>query len=165
MNERNNTTYGIINDLHLHNWSAFSHVNVIGFNNRLTQILNEIKRAAEEVKECGGDTLYIAGDIFHVQGKITPSVLNPTTDFFRQIVEEMKMNVPAIPENHDLENRDSDGLGNAIRALEGAGVDVCDEITVFSEDSNKVVMVPWYSSIADLKEAIKRIGDTINPSH
>ena len=79
--------YGIISDTHCHNWSTFATVGVDGVNTRLSIILKEIKRAAEEVKKAGGKRLFHAGDLFHVRGSVAPSVLNPTLKYFEQIIE------------------------------------------------------------------------------
>ena len=78
--------YLVMSDVHLHDWSAFSQVDN-GVNTRLKIILREIVRAAGHLKKHGGDKIVITGDLFHVRGKLAPSVLNPVTDVFRRLVE------------------------------------------------------------------------------
>ena len=145
-------TYALLSDLHFHDWSQFSGVTESGVNKRLSIIKREVTRAVTTLRAAGGDQMLIAGDIFHVRGKIKPSVMNPVLELFEGITAA-GIDVTAIPGNHDLENVESDGLGNAIRALEGVGVAVCDEPTMIDE---RVLMVPWCSTLAGLK---KRIAD------
>lgn len=147
--------YAILSDLHCHAWSAFSETSAGGVNSRLSVILREMMRAAEELKKAGGFTMYLAGDLFHIRGKVAPSVLNPTIDTCKLLIED-GIQIRAIPGNHDLENKESDGIGNAIAALRGAGVEVCDQGTFFTDDH--VAMIPWASDINTLMSALKRIG-------
>ena len=143
--------YGIIRDTHNHAWSAFSKLNEQGINNRLQITLDETYRAAETVKKAGGDTLYHAGDMFHVRGSVAPSVLNPTIETYRRIVQDLEMRVVVIPGNHDLEGNDSNFLSNASSALRGVGVEIAAE--AWFDD---VLMLPWHSSIASLKASLEK---------
>lgn len=138
--------YGISSDQHCHSWSQFSRVNSKGVNTRLQLILDELKRSAQAVLDAGGDTLYLAGDLFHVRGKIEPSVFNPTYDTFREITA-MGVKVVAIPGNHDLEGSNADRVGNAMQQLE--------EIDGFTSATKPmcvdgVVMLPWYEDLDEL---------------
>lgn len=144
--------YGIISDTHNHNWDLFSTTDEAGINSRLKIILNETQRAAQLVKDMGGDTLYHAGDLFHVRGKIAPSVLNPTIETYRKIVNDMGINVVVIPGNHDLETKDSSFYMSASSALYDAGVLIADEVRVV----NNVVLIPWMKSVDELKEVLER---------
>ncbi|ELV3683271.1 hypothetical protein P5767_005736, partial [Citrobacter freundii] len=82
-------TFVAISDTHLHNWSQFAIPTESGINSRLLQILKAIEEAA-----CAADyhapagvvpTVYHGGDLFHVRGSLTPSVLNAVLDFFKTI--------------------------------------------------------------------------------
>jgi DNA repair exonuclease SbcCD nuclease subunit len=108
--------YVVISDIHLHNWSAFSHTNSSGVNNRLQHILDAIELAANSLQCSGGSDLVITGDLFHTRGSVKPSVLNPATDLFRKLTDE-GFTIHAIPGNHDLEGKNSDSLGNALHTL------------------------------------------------
>jgi metallophosphoesterase superfamily enzyme len=146
--------YGLIADLHLHRWTAFATVDEDGVNSRLKILLDEIERAADAVVAAGGDTLIIAGDVFHVRGSVAPSVLNPVRDCLHDIADRLT-SVYIIPGNHDLEFKFSSRIGNAVTTLDGlAGtvrvLDGVDTITVPS-----VVMVPWIENIADLKGVLE----------
>lgn len=55
--------YGVVSDQHAHNWNTFSHTLASGENSRLRIILDELLRAAQEVKDKGGDLLIDAGDV------------------------------------------------------------------------------------------------------
>lgn len=143
--------YGIISDTHCHNWSTFATVGVDGVNTRLSIILKEIKRAAEEVKKAGGKRLFHAGDLFHVRGSVAPSVLNPTLKTFEKIIE-MGIEPVIICGNHDTEFRETNDLGSAVSALAGIGCQIVNRPKFF-EDEN-VLCMPW---IADKKQFLDRL--------
>ena len=144
--------YGIISDTHCHNWTTFSTVGVDGVNTRLSIILKEIKRAAEEVKKAGGKRLFHAGDLFHVRGSVAPSVLNPTLKTFEQIIE-MGIEPVIICGNHDTEFRETNDLGSAVSALAGIGCQIVNRPKFFREEN--VLCMPW---IADKKRFLSRLG-------
>ncbi len=146
--------YGIVSDIHLHNWSAFATVGADGINSRLQILLNELHRCADEVDAAGGDTIINAGDTFHVRGNITPSVLNPTLDAYSALVKR-GFKIYIVAGNHDLEGKDSDRLGSAVTALEGVGCAIVNTPAAGIGICDDVVMVPWIQNIGDLKKALE----------
>lgn len=145
--------FGVISDTHNHNWATFSHViPETGINNRLQYILDETWRAANKVKELGGNTIIHCGDVFHVRGNLAPSVLNPTVAVYERIVNELGMNVYILAGNHDLEGNDANRLGNAAVALEGAGCTVFSD--VFVDSFTKRIYVPYVHSMKKLREIV-----------
>lgn len=149
--------YGLMADVHFHNWSAFSNVSERGVNSRLESLIKEVYRCAKEVKSAGGDTLVIAGDIFHVRGSVAPSVLNPVTDCFRELKHE-GIEVFMLAGNHDLEGKGSNRVSSAITALE-------DSCTVISEHGSTVIdantiLIPWFEDLAELKEELVLLSET-----
>jgi DNA repair exonuclease SbcCD nuclease subunit len=142
--------YALASDIHAHNWSQFSSIGADGVNSRLRTTLNELLRAAEAIKALTDEpVLRIAGDLFHVRGKIEPSVFNPTFETFKKIAE-MGVDVQIIPGNHDLEGVTADTLGNAMQQLDLIeGVEVFIEPTVCEDGT---VMVPWVESLAELRK-------------
>ncbi|GAL23025.1 phage exonuclease [Vibrio maritimus] len=150
--------FGIISDTHLHNWATFSHINAdTGINNRLQWILDEIWRAAEKVKELGGDTLIHTGDVFHVRGNLAPSVLNPTVELFERIVNELELNAYILAGNHDLEGKESNRLGNAAVALEGAGCTVISG--TFVDSHAKRVFLPYVNGMKELRQILSDVAE------
>lgn len=137
--------YGLMADVHLHNWSAFSSVDKEGRNTRLVGLLGEFVRCCCEVSKAGGDTVYIAGDVFHVRGNIAPSVLNPALDTIKAATE-LGVKVVVIPGNHDLEGKHSNRLGAAVTALESVGASVIHKAT----EIDGMFLVPWVESLEDL---------------
>lgn len=147
--------FGICSDTHLHNWSAFSSVNADGLNNRLAHILDEIATAALQVQANGGKRLYFAGDLFHVRGSVSPTVLNPAIDLFNKIAS-MGVQCRILTGNHDLESRDSEALSSACETLRTVqGVDVVSEPKLFADD--KVAMIPWYDSMDRVRAEIETV--------
>jgi len=143
---------GIVADLHCHAWSQFSKVGPDGVNSRLTIILDELERAAAEVRRLGGFHLIIAGDLFHVRGSIDPEVFNPVHERIKRILRT-GVSIIAIAGNHDLKGKETTELGNAMQTLGAlSGFAVVTEPKVIGD----VLYVPWQSTPAKLLEAIER---------
>jgi DNA repair exonuclease SbcCD nuclease subunit len=157
--------YAIVSDIHCHNWSAFATTLPDGMNSRLKITLDDLRRAAIELRDAGGDTLYVAGDIFHSRGSIDPEVFNPTHDAFKEIAED-SITVRMIPGNHDLKGRDTTELGNAIQTL-GAieGIEIVTEKVGrrFDDGDSKILMLPWHATKADLRATIADIVSAYPP--
>ncbi len=147
------TPYGIQSDTHNHAWHAFATTLESGVNSRLQTILDETWRLALSVKKLGGKTMYHCGDLFHVRGNIAPSVLNPTLDLYRKIVEELGIEPRLLAGNHDLEGRDASRVSSAITALEGIGCKIVNKPTAFYDD--QVMMIPWIQDTDELKKTIE----------
>lgn len=145
--------YGLMADLHLHNWSAFASIEESGVNARLQLLLNEIRRCCRHVKNEGGDTVVIAGDVFHVRGSIAPSVLNPTLDTLRQLIKD-GIRFVILAGNHDLEGKESNRIGSAITALEGIGCTVVNTHSYGLMALERAVLIPWTQKIDELKALI-----------
>lgn len=148
------TKYLVVSDLHFHNWSAFSETTFSGMNSRLVDTLRALNHVAKKGKAEGCERMYVAGDVFHVRGKVAPSVLNPVIEWFSEIINDLGYEVRMIPGNHDLESKDSSPLTNANQALSGIGVQVCNHPNVFEDDH--VAMFPWYSDQSELLKQMKR---------
>jgi DNA repair exonuclease SbcCD nuclease subunit len=150
--------YALISDTHNHPWSQFAETTSLGVNSRLQIILDETYRAAQTLKALGGKTLIHAGDLFHVRGKIAPSVLNPTKDLYKRLIDE-GFDVIILAGNHDLEGKESTRTGSAVTALEDIGCRIINEPTIIDLGPNhRVCMVPWIDKIAALKVEIEKIG-------
>lgn len=137
-------TFGIMADLHCHNWQAFSTVNKDGINSRLADILHEVDRCCEKVQELGGDTIFIAGDVFHTRGNVAPSVFNP----LRQRLGwwgECGMRFFIIAGNHDLESKESVALNSAVAMLNGPNVYPIHRTQTVTSLTPWVRLVPWMS--------------------
>lgn len=148
--------FGIQSDTHNHGWHAFSTTLESGVNSRLQTILDETLRLANEIKAQGGNTMYHCGDLFHVRGNIAPSVLNPTLDTYRHIVQDLGIEVRILAGNHDLEGRDAHRVSSAITALEGIGCKIVNSQTPFHDD--KVIMVPWIQDVKELRTQLNAVA-------
>ena len=150
--------YGLVADLHFHAWNAFSKTDADGVNSRLNYLLSDLKRCANEVRAEGGNAIVLAGDVFHVRGSVSPSVLNPVLDAVKDIIS-MGVRVIALAGNHDLEGKTADRLGSAITALEGVGVRVVEKADVLRfANGNGVLLVSWIENIAELKQKLESVS-------
>jgi len=146
--------YAVISDIHLHNGSAFATTLPTGVNSRLQQLLDEIERAWHTLVDAGGKDLVITGDLFHVRGKIAPSVLNPTLDLFARLIKDGAI-IHIIPGNHDLEGRDSERVGSAVTSLEKLGAHVYSRTSGATLSGSSAVMAPWFDSTESLMGSIQ----------
>lgn len=160
-------SYVLLSDIHFNSWSAFSTTNEKGINSRLVIIIKELIRAAKEqsaksAKDDGtGDrVMIIAGDVFHVRGKLEPSVLNPVIDTFKHITTTMGFQVYILAGNHDLENDVCTEVSSAITALRMPGVHIVNNPKYFPEID--VVMIPWRKSLSDLRADIENANQFKN---
>jgi DNA repair exonuclease SbcCD nuclease subunit len=154
--------YLLVSDLHCHAWSAFAKTDASGINSRLLTILNELERAAVELRKAGGDTIVIAGDIFHERGKLDPEVFNPTHNMFRKLLG-WGFTIVAIPGNHDLKGKETTELGNAIQtlgALDGFMVMTKPDLIQTAQGA-WLAFVPWCSSYDDLRQKQDELADRI----
>jgi DNA repair exonuclease SbcCD nuclease subunit len=148
--------YGLMADLHCHNWSAFAEQNGSGLNSRLMHITNEIERCCRAVRNRGGDMVVIAGDIFHTRGAISPSVFNYLADILRNQCEFYNMRFLIMPGNHDLEGKTLTGFGSATDMLQDVGeMMITVWHPVYISTFRNMVLIPWnpdYNVVLSLAE-------------
>lgn len=154
----------IVSDVHCHAWSQFSSVDpATGWNSRLTIICKELLRAAAELKAAGGETMIVAGDLFHVRGSIDPEVFNPVHSIFQEILA-LGIEVIALPGNHDLKGKETTEIGNAIQTLGALDkFTVVTKTTVF--ETRDLIVIPWCATPDKLRaevNAIREVWDCSN---
>lgn len=152
--------YLVTSDQHCHNWSQFAVLREDGINSRLENILNEMSVAHAALHDAGGDSSFYGGDLFHVRGKIEPSVFNPTFARIKAIHDRYcDLTTYAIPGNHDLEGRNADELGNAMQQLSSIeGFHVYTQPTLVA---GTVLVVPWYQDLDDLRAILKEWSEKV----
>ncbi len=149
--------YLVSSDQHAHGWSQFSKTDENGVNSRLNIILDELERAHDELELAGGCDSFLGGDLYHVRGKIEPSVFNPTTDRFAKILRENNdLSIFAIPGNHDLEGHDSDRVGNAMQSLESIERF---NVAVETQRFGDVIVVPWHKDLKHLRAILAILAE------
>jgi DNA repair exonuclease SbcCD nuclease subunit len=157
--------YAVASDLHAHNWSSFSTLNQDGVNSRLRIMLDELERAAAGLMLSGGDTLVIAGDIFHSRGNLNPEVLNPVQSAFQRILDS-GVSIYMIPGNHDLVGNETTELGSAIQTLSSTFSEA-GEIRVYNKPTlvenikagdTCFAFVPWHSTTEGMLKAAKKLA-------
>lgn len=146
----------IISDTHHHDWSQFAETLSDGRNSRNEIIIEETYKAAQELKERGGNVIIHAGDIFHTRGKLKPSILNPVIQLYKKLVDE-DFDVHVVPGNHDMEANDSGEYTNAVTALEGVGVHVYTETTYHNELN--ILFIPWLSKVDEYRKELEWHND------
>jgi DNA repair exonuclease SbcCD nuclease subunit len=150
--------YLVLSDIHAHAWSNYATKLPDGMNSRLKITLDEIERAAVELQSLGGDTMYIAGDFVHTRGSMDPEVFNPLHKTISDIAQDIF--IRGIPGNHDLKDRDTTELGNAVQTLnEIQNVQIVTNRTGMLFPDHSVLMVPWHGSKDALRATIKELHD------
>lgn len=150
----------LYSDVHFHSWDAFSTYDSEGVNTRLIGQIEQLDRAYSTLLAAGGSIAYCAGDLFHVRGKISPSVLNPVLGFYRKW-HKLGVETYCISGNHDLETNDSTSSGSLITSLESVGVVAVTAENYVHED---VLMIPWMSSVSDLRKTLEHSASTKDAS-
>ena len=140
-------SFYLASDIHLHPWSAFSHINEKGVNNRLQMIADELLRVGEMAHNEGAP-LVIAGDIVHTRGNISTEVANVMMETF----DAIKCPVWAIPGNHDLSGREATWSSSILSVLKSAGVHCVNEPTYVH--SLNLMLVPWIENKGKLKQVL-----------
>lgn len=155
----------IFSDPHYHDFSQFSTINAKGLNSRLADTLRATAEAYKNANSLGAYTAICCGDIFHVRGKVKPSVLNPTSQTFQTLHDRMAFRTHAISGNHDLETDKSSDLTSAITTLRNIeGFAVHSDMVAHSlldERNVMVTFVPWEPDLKKLRALIKA-GPTRN---
>lgn len=147
----------IFSDPHYHDFSQFATINGNGLNSRLADTLRATIEAYRAAQDAGAVSAICAGDIFHVRGKVKPSVLNPTTQTFQKIRDTYTICTHAISGNHDLETEKSSEMTSAITSLRphmkvySAGPYTTD----LSFGQVMVTFVPWEADLKKLRQIIK----------
>ena len=145
----------IFSDPHYHDFSQFSTINEKGLNSRLADTLRATGEAYKALRAAGGVRAICAGDIFHVRGKVKPSVLNPTADLFHTLHYGAGYRTYAISGNHDLETDKSSALNSSITALRNTGMSVwSDGPGSALIDAVSVTFVPWEPDLKKLRKYI-----------
>ena len=154
--------YLLISDTHFHNWTAFANVEADRVNSRLKLQLAEAERAYKMLADEGGNQVFHAGDLFHVRGKIMPSVMNPVAEFFERKVDE-GFETAILSGNHDLESNEALALTSAVSSVSSAGITAVNDVTLLPP---YVVMVPWHSNLDDLRETLTKLhGELKEPEN
>lgn len=150
--------FAIISDIHCHDWSSFSYIQEDKVNSRLQETLDAIEWCVHDLLGRGGEDLVVTGDLFHTRGKLKPSVFNPVFDLFTEICK-WGIKVWMLPGNHDLENKDSDTIGNVIHAFSAIpGCTVFDKVTTLGD----FVFIPWIDQKEEFVRVINEIEEPKN---
>lgn len=144
----------IISDTHYHNFSQYSSLDSQGRNTRLMDTLRATGEAVRALIKAGGDTVIHGGDMFHVRGNVSPTVLNPVLDFYGKLVKS-GLKVYVISGNHDLETNDASELASTVSALQNVGVTVINAEQTIMINGDLFKFVPWVNKLADLRAIIK----------
>lgn len=151
--------YLLFSDVHFHNWSAFSNVGEDKINSRLKYTIEELDRAYTALREAGGTLAVCAGDLFHVRGKLAPSVINPVRSFFRE-QDLLDMETVILSGNHDLESEDADELTSSVSIISSDSTVAINDACQVS-DKPTIYMIPWRSNLDALREEIKVLNEEI----
>lgn len=149
--------FGVVSDTHYHNYTHFSTTNKEKLNTRLVDILSATQEAFDTMLKAGCTVCYHAGDMFHVRGKLSPSVLNPVKALYEEYSQKgLKFRI--LSGNHDLESENSEWLTSSSSSLASENIAIVNEATTFADQ--KVVMIPWVHKISALKKELEDIAET-----
>lgn len=144
-------------DFHMHNWKAHSTMGGDGVNSRLQVGLDCLKQVGEHAKRVGAQDIIIAGDLFHVRGKLTPSVLTPVADALGALGANFQITL--LAGNHDQENYNGGPTGlDTLDNIPGIRV-VTKPVCLNLEGGQSVVFIPYFRSNDDFKNELIQMRD------
>lgn len=147
----------LVSDIHLHNFTQFDRPTEHGHGTRVEHTLQALLEAAQAARTVNINRMVIAGDIFHVRGKLSPSVVNPFRDTLDLLVKS-GFTIEMIPGNHDLETENSYEHSSAIQFLRTENlVKVYSHPTITGDD---IYFIPWTPDLNELKELLQAPPDT-----
>lgn len=160
----------IFSDLHFHPHRFGATVDADGKHSRQQHALLALQQSAAAVAGFGpaeGMARFFCGDMFHVRGKLAPSIINPVIEHFRSVHDD-DSGTPHFEDflvvgNHDMENR-SEGE-HALKILEGYGVHILQGAgyrdVVFNAVAGQRIGLGWVAyepDIAELKRKVKMVA-------
>lgn len=150
---------GFIADTHIHPHK--SHSEMIGsLNSRLVNTIDAILVAGRKLKDAGGRTLFIAGDVFHVRGSIKPSTINAFVNCLNILTEDLLLKVVIIPGNHDMEHLSggdtSVDILNNIECVKVIGSPSSSKV-----DGWNVVAIPYQHKSEDFNNIIDSLPEDV----
>lgn len=153
--------YGLISDIHFHDWSAFSKKDSNGLNTRLVTTIEAFKEAIAVMVAHGVRTVFVTGDIFHVRGSVKPTVFNPVKRMFEDLVSFYDINFILMPGNHDLEDEEVTPYGCSFDSLNGDKIIVNKYPSILVEPYVEFAIIPWIKDrdklIAEIESMAKRV--------
>jgi DNA repair exonuclease SbcCD nuclease subunit len=156
----------LFSDLHAHPYAFGASIDeVTGRNSRLQDCLNVLDWTSGIAYGSGAGARLFIGDMFHIRGRLAPSVINPISDHFARVHpsgEEQDFIDFLIPGNHDQEHR-VEGE-HALYPLRADGVWVRDGHGYQPvNDGGKlrglgIGWVSYVSNITELKAQVKQVA-------
>jgi len=129
----------------------------------VSTLVDELGRAYDALRKAGGTLAICAGDLFHVRGKLAPSVINPVRDFFRK-QDDLDIETVILSGNHDLEGADSNQLTSAVATIQSESTLAITDACQVSTDP-MIYMIPWRSDLNRLREEICDLSNETDPSN
>jgi DNA repair exonuclease SbcCD nuclease subunit len=94
----------IVGDTHFNNWKQFAQYTEDGLNSRLQEQLQLFTIIDKTCSELNIKNIVFVGDIFHIRGKVPPSVLKPVSECFKSLAQKYKCYI--VAGNHDMEDKE-----------------------------------------------------------
>lgn len=143
----------IISDTHYHNFTQYAQQDAQGINTRLWDIVRATGEAVKALRAEGGKYIIHCGDVFHVRGSISPTVLNPVMNLYKNFAHG-DIETTMISGNHDLETNDADHFASTVTALAKCNVKVVNKIDYRFIGGERWVFIPWVNNLKDLRRMI-----------
>lgn len=150
----------VFTDLHVHKHKFGGVVTEEGKHTRLMDCVSVLDQTYQHMLSSNISYRFFCGDMFHVRGKLAPSILNPVIEHFSRVHEEKAFKDFLLVGNHDMEHR-TDGE-HAMKALgELRGVHVLEDHgyrVVSSFDMFGLGWVAYEPDVKRLKEKVQAVA-------
>lgn len=145
-------------DVHAHIYREFNKTTDLTGSSRLDQVVNVLRQIKKECLQRGIKHLAIAGDLFHVRGKVATVVFNSIYDEIKTFYED-GIEVLMIPGNHD-DNDNSDLPKHSLHAFKDIeGVKVVDTLSVVEFGGQKIACCRYSKNTKMIVDFINSIED------
>ena len=142
-------------DLHAHPHRFGGVIAEDGRHSRLSDCLRVLDQTREAANNYRASVRLFCGDMFHVRGKLTPSVINPVIEHFQRGGNTFRDFI--LVGNHDMENRESGE--HAVRMLSPYATILEDYGFQRSEVNGELVDIGWVAYAPDVKALKERVKE------
>ena len=146
----------ITGDVHLNEWDEFSRILPNGLNSRLQVGLDAIDQIATAA---AGETLIIAGDLFHTREELSVQVLYRAGEAIRKAADKCH-EVIILVGNHDQHLKD--GRVHSLGTFQSSNVHVIDTPQLLHlGDFGEVLMMPYMNDYEEFKATYRTLAERL----
>jgi DNA repair exonuclease SbcCD nuclease subunit len=147
--------FGIVSDLHYHDWQNYAKVDSSGKNSRLEDIKNCMSQVLSGTHEAGAKDLWVLGDVFHKRGMVDTISLSYFSDFVAE-ARHFGIHLHVLVGNHDMATQDSSGYTSLDPWKSAGNVTIYGEDIVVRRGNSTIAVLPYEENHLNLQFKLNR---------